>query len=259
MRTPRTEYSSTAGSGCIVVIMRGSTSPLIFLGASVLALACAPRVNLPTLTPDVQHQSQDSVGLLARALAPDLYLQRDEPFPLDRVAAIVHPTRPIVAYHLLWRHDINGQWAPWAEPSDEEVVWVGYDPATGAPRELWTYWHGTLLHTLVRTGDRPAVDVQWGKHGSLPHRVIESDLPRHKTLNVFYVLSFLLLPDMFLGRLSHGGPVGFFHDYARYRAFTHRVTLGDRLDAVFRTQEPEMVLPSVFGPRYSHKTAWPSP
>lgn len=236
-----------------------AASRLLLLGASLLTLACAPRVTLPPLTPDVQRQAGDSVIDLARALAPELYVQRDEPFPLDRVAAIVHPTRPIVAYHLLWRHDINGQWAPWSEPSDEEIVWVGYDPVSRAPRELWTYWHGTLLHTVVRPGERPAVDVQWGKHGSLPHRVIESDLPRGKTLNVFYALSFLLLPDMFLGRLSHGGPVGFFHGYARYRQFTHRIALDDRLDAVFRTDEPELVLPSVFGPRYSHKTAWPRP
>jgi hypothetical protein len=195
--------------------------------------------------------------MLARALAPVLYVQRDEPFALDRVAAVRHPTRPIIAYHLLWRHDINGQWLPWAMPSDEEIVWVGYDPVTTAPRELWTYWHGSILHTPLSADAQPAVDVQWGKHGSLPHRVIESDLPRGKTLNVFYVLGYLFLPDHWLGRISHGGPLGFFHTYARYRDFSIVMDLRDRLDAVFRTEDPSRELPAVFGPRYAHKRAWP--
>jgi hypothetical protein len=199
----------------------------------------------------------DSSIVLARALAPVLFVQRDEPFSLDRVAAVLHPTRPIIAYHLLWRHDIHGQWLPWAMPSDEEVVWVGYDYSTAEPRDLWAYWHGSILHTPWSADAQPAVDVQWGKHGSLPHGVIESDLPRCKTLNVFYVLEYFLLPDIWLGRMSHGGPLGFFHSYARYRDFSIVIDLRDRLDAVFRTEDPSQVLPAVFGPRYPHKRAWP--
>ena len=222
-------------------------------------LACAPKVTLPPapLQPAALRSSRDSAILLARALAPVLYVQRDEPFALDRVAVVVHPTRPIIAYHLLWRHDINGQWLPWAKPSDEEVVWVGYDSITAVPRDLWTYWHGTILHTPWAAGVHPAVDVQWGKHGSLPHDVVESDLPRAKTLNVFYALAYVLIPDIWLGRLSHGGPVGFFHSYARYRDFSVVLDLRDRLDAVFRADDASSLLPTVFGPRYAHKTAWP--
>jgi hypothetical protein len=201
--------------------------------------------------------ARDSNIVLARALAPILYVQRDEPFALDRVAAVRHPTRPIIAYHLLWRHDINGQWIPWAMPSDEEVVWVGYDPVTGAPRDLWTYWHDSILHTSWSADAQPAVDVQWGKHGSLPHRVIESDLPRFKTLNVFYVMEYFFLPDIWLGRMSHGGPLGFFHSYNRYRDFSTVMYLHDRLDAVFRTEDASSVLPLVFGPRYARKRPWP--
>lgn len=199
----------------------------------------------------------DPAAKLAMQLAPTLFVQRDEPFPLIRVAAVVHPTRPIIAYHLLWEHDVNLQWVPWAKPSDEEVVWVGYDTLTRAATDLWTYWHGAILHADWRGAGDPAIDVQWGKHGSLPHRVIESDLPPLKTLNFFYMSEFLLLPDIWLGKLAHGGPWGFFHGYDRYRAFTDRRPLFDRLDAIVRAEQPREALQAVFGSNYSNKIHWP--
>jgi len=201
--------------------------------------------------------SGDSAALLARQLAPVLYIQRDEPFPLIRVAAVVHPTRPIVAYHLLWKHDVNGQWVPWAKPTDEEEAWVGYDPVTKEPTDLWTYWHHTILHTDWRRRGPPAVDVQWGKHGSLPRGIVESDLPHMKTLNFFYAAEFLLLPDIWIGKLAHGGPWGFFHGYERYRAFTDTLPLASRLDAIIRAEDPREGLRAVLGSHYSNKIHWP--
>jgi hypothetical protein len=199
----------------------------------------------------------DSIAQLAERLAPTLFVQVDEEFPLVRVAAVVHPTRPIIAYHLLWQHDVNGQWLPWAKPSDEEEVWVGYDPVTQAPTDLWTYWHGTILHTDWRSRGMPAIDVQWGKHGSMPHGLIESDLPRLKTLNAFYVAEFVLLPDILIGKLAHGGPWGFFHGYRRYRQFSRVVPLQGRLDAVVDAEDPRRALRAIFGARYSNKLHWP--
>ena len=99
----------------------------------------------------------DSGAILARSLAPVLYLQRDERFPLSRVVAVVHPTKPIIAYHLLWRDDVNGAWIPFTVATDQEVIWVGYDP-TGAPTDVWTYWHGTLLHTKWPKGLRDQLE-----------------------------------------------------------------------------------------------------
>src|SRR5699024_8929505 len=95
------------------------------LGAT--ASARVPRVTLPALSSSelARYAANDSARALAVALAPVLYVQHDEPFPLLRVAAVVHPTRPLVAYHLLWQHDVNGQWMPWTKPSDEEEIWVG--------------------------------------------------------------------------------------------------------------------------------------
>src|SRR3984893_8717776 len=119
---------------------------ILFLTATTF-LACSRGVYAPPVPNPDTFGADSLTWALARSLAPNLYLQRDEPFPLDRVAAVVNPARPIIAYHLLWRHDVNGQWVPWAKPSDEEVVYVGYDPNTHAPTEIWTYWHRTVLHT----------------------------------------------------------------------------------------------------------------
>jgi len=140
-----------------------------------IVAACGPRLVLPAVPARFADRS-DSLGVaLAQSLAPVLHVQRDEPFKLERVVAVINPSRPVIAYHLLWSHDINGQWIPWSKASDAEEVWVGYDPRTRLPTDLWTYWHGDILHTpWVDKGD-PAVSVQWGKHGDLPYGVVESD------------------------------------------------------------------------------------
>src|SRR3954469_674489 len=111
-------------------------------GAMLVALAslaaCVPHVTLPVApyaAPDIVAPG-DSIARLARHLAPILHVQRDEPFPLVRIAAVVHPTRPVIGYHLLWQHDVNGQWLPWTKPSDEEIIWVGYDPRTDEATDI---------------------------------------------------------------------------------------------------------------------------
>jgi hypothetical protein len=195
--------------------------------------------------------------MLARALAPLLYVQRDEWFPLQRVVAVLHPTRRVIAYHLLWLDDVNGSWIPFTVPTDEEVVWVGYD-STRAPTDLWTYWHGTLLHADWRQRGQVAIDVQWGKHGSLPHGLIESDLPSMKKLNDFYALTWLSLPDIWLGNLTRRGPWCFCHGYARYRDFSRQILLSGRLDLIVRAEDAREALGAVFGRSYSRKTPWPS-
>ena len=149
----------------------------------------------------------DSGALLARALAPLLYIQRDEWFPLERVVAVAPSHPPIIAYHLLWRDDVHGSWIPFTVPTDEEVVWVGYD-STRAPTDIWTFWHGPFLHADWRDRGQVAIDVQWGKHGSLPHRAIESDLAcARRSSIVFYAFTWIGLPDIWLGDLTRRGPL----------------------------------------------------
>jgi hypothetical protein len=173
-----------------------------------------------------------------------------------RAVAVAHPTRPIIGYHLLWKDDVHGAWIPRTVPTDEEIVWVGYD-ASGAPTDIWTYWHGKVLHTDWRGRGTPAVDVQWGKHGLLPRGIVESDLPRFRTLNSFYAFHQIGIIDILLGRITRPGPSGFFHSYGRYREFTHVLRSADLLDVVVRSADPSAALAAVFGKPYSRKHLWP--
>ncbi len=230
------------------------------LAGLVLILAlfdgCGPRAHIPLRPTELPGAlpGTDSIAVLARSLAPVLYLQRDETFPLSRAVAVVHPTKPVIAYHLLWRDDIHGSWIPFTVPTDQEIVWVGYD-GTGAPVDLWTYWHGAILHTAWPRS-QVAIDVQWGKHGSLPRAVRQSDLPRLRALNFYFAATRFLLPDLLLGRIQRKGPVSFPHGYDRYRDYSRTLLLSARLDAVARVLDPDAVLQAVFGD-YSQKPNWP--
>ena len=72
--------------------------------AAVLMNACGPHAHIPPRgvvpIPGVAT-SGDSIDVLARGLAPVLYLQRDEVFPLSRVVAVVNPIdqTPVVQFH----------------------------------------------------------------------------------------------------------------------------------------------------------------
>jgi hypothetical protein len=219
--------------------------------------ACGPHAHIPLRPanlPDALAPT-DSGAIVARRLAPVLYLQRDESFPLERVVAVIHPTRRVIAYHLLWRDDVHGSWIPFTVPTDEEVLWVGYD-TTYAPTDIWTYWHGQILHTPWPKS-QVAIDVQWGKHGSMPRNVRQSDLPKPRTLNFFYAMTIFGEPDILLGDLTRKGPLCFCRSYRRYLQFTRPLAVGDRIDAIVRTDDPRRVLKEVFGSNYSNKDQWP--
>jgi hypothetical protein len=223
----------------------------------LLVIACGPRAHIPLRPANLPGAlaPTDTGAVLARRLAPVLYLQPDESFPLERVVAVVHPYRRIIAYHLLWRDDVHGSWIPFTVPTDEEVLWVGYDSTLG-PTDLWTYWHGTILHTPWDKR-QVAIDVQWGKHGSLPRNVVQSDLPKLKKLNFFYAMTIFGEPDILLGDLTRKGPLCFCHGYSRYRKFTVPVLLAGKLDAIVRAEDASAVLTEVFGRKYSNKHPWP--
>ena len=226
--------------------------------AAWLLLGCGPRANIPPapVTVPASLGADHPAALLARTLAPTLYLQPNEWFPLERVVAVVHPERPIIAYHLLWRDDVHGSWIPFTVATDQEIAWVGYDPE-GKATDLWTFWHGTVLHADWRDRGDPAADVQWGKHGLLPRRVIESDLPATRKLNSFYLFTWLALPDIWLGNLTRPGPWCFCRGYDRYRQYTEPLELRHRLDVIVSTDDPHEALKAVFGAKYSRKRQWP--
>ena len=224
----------------------------------VAGSACGPRVRIPALAPlDLPGvlPAGHELANLARSLAPVLYVHRDERFPLERVVAVVHPDQPVIAYHLLWRDDVHGAWIPGTRATDQEIVWIGYD-STLAPTQMWTYWHGKILRTDWRDRGTPLVNVQWGKHGSLPRGIIESDLPRSGKLPSFYLFTWIGVWDTWLGTLTRPGPACFCRGYGRYREFNRPIVLGDRIDVVALLRDPDSVLSAVFG-RYSRKPPWP--
>jgi hypothetical protein len=186
-----------------------------------------------------------------------LYLQRDERFRLERAVAVLHPERKLIAYHLLWQDDAHGAWLPFTRASDQEVLWVGYD-STGAPTDLWTYWHGVILHADWRGKGQLVANVQWGKHGTLPRWVDEQDLPALQSLTSFYLITWLI-PDLWLGSLVREGPWCFCFGPGRYRQFTVPLVLGNQLDVIVRTANPDRALSAVFGEDYSRKPEWPDP
>jgi hypothetical protein len=250
-----TFYFSKTNQG--IILSRGA---MIAAGLVLaLSMGCGPRAHIPPRPANIPGAlaASDRDAIRARALAPLLYIQKDEWFPLERVVAVVHPTRPIIAYHLLWRDDVHGSWVPFTVPTDEEIVWVGFD-STSAPNEIWTFWHGDILHADWRDRGRVEIDVQWGKHGSMPRGIVESDLPGIRKLNGFYFFSWLGLPDIWLGNLTRRGPWCFCGGYGRYRDYSKLVPLNDRIDVVVRAEDAGPALREVFGKSYSKKKRWPT-
>jgi len=221
-------------------------------------MACGPIAHIPE-RPTVLASSlaaDEPAAQMARALAPVLYLQSDEWFQLTRVVAVVHPKRPIIGYYLLWRDDVHGAWIPFTKATDEEIVWVGYD-STSAPTDVWTFWHGKILHADWRNRGTVTIDVQWGKHGSMPRRIVDEDPMWPRTLSNFWVSAWVGVPDMWLSRITRPGPMCFCHGFQRYVTFDRPLLIGPRIDVVARTDDPDPVLGAVFGRPYSEKTPWP--
>jgi hypothetical protein len=133
----------------------------------------ASREYARTLELDPPRDPTDAELERARRFAPRVYVTRSEFFPLKDVAAILHPDRPLIAYHFFWEDDID--FPEDNDPCDHELMWVEHSPDGAAITRMWTYFHGRLLSGGPAALDdarrhrmRPRVNVQWGKHGSLP-------------------------------------------------------------------------------------------
>ena len=64
---------------------------------------CGPKAHIPARPVAIASalSDDDLATHTVRALAPVLYLQRDEWFRLERVVAVVHPKRQIIGYYVL--------------------------------------------------------------------------------------------------------------------------------------------------------------
>lgn len=105
--------------------------------------------------------------------APRLFTHAQEPFPLKDAAAILHPDKPFIAYHFFWEDDID--FPDDNDPCDHELIWVELNPDRTRAVNYYLYFHGRILKAppkaiqdMTAHQGRPAVLVQWGKHGSLP-------------------------------------------------------------------------------------------
>lgn len=225
---------------------------------SILLLlgACGPRAHIPQNPVSIERALAplDSGAVLARRLAPVLYVTPDEKFPLERVVAVLHPFQRIIAYNLLWRDDVHGSWIPRTIATDQEIVWVGYD-RSNTPTDVWTYWHGFILHMPWKK-KQVAINVQWGKHGSMPRGMNLNDLPPTHSLKFYYGATLFGLPDILLGDLTRSGPFCFCNTYSQYLNYSVPIKVSERIDVVVREQDPEETLRAVFGP-YSRKPFWP--
>lgn len=110
---------------------------------------------------------------IVRRFAPRLFTTPTEFFPLKDFAVILHPTARQIAYHLFWEDDID--FPEDNDPADHELMWVQYSADGKSIEKFWTYFHGRIyaggedaLSDARRHGQRPRVNVQWGKHGSMP-------------------------------------------------------------------------------------------
>src|SRR5499426_2726978 len=110
---------------------------------------------------------------LARRFAPRLYTTPSEFFPLKDFAVILHPAERLIAYHLFWEDDID--FPEDNDPCDHELIWVKYSADKSSIENVLTYFHGRILkggeaaiNDARAHGMRPRVNIQWGKHGSLP-------------------------------------------------------------------------------------------
>jgi hypothetical protein len=110
---------------------------------------------------------------VVRRFAPRVHTTASEFFPLKDFAVILHPTERLIAYHFFWEDDID--FPEDNDPCDHELMWVRYSPDRMTLEKIWTYFHGRILDggqsalgDARRNRMRPRVNVQWGKHGSMP-------------------------------------------------------------------------------------------
>lgn len=105
--------------------------------------------------------------------APRVFVHPRDPFPLRDAAAILHPSEPWIVYHFFWEDDID--FPDDNDPCDHELMWVRLDDKRERVAGYFTYFHGRILRAppesvadAQKHGQRAAVLVQWGKHGSMP-------------------------------------------------------------------------------------------
>jgi hypothetical protein len=174
-----------AGTFCALVIVAGAQDPKPALRTAadhhaagveqhlLRRLDEASREYAQALAIDPPRELTGDEWALARRFAPRVYTTTSEFFPLKDFAVILHPDARLIAYHFFWEDDID--FPEDNDPCDHELMWVQYAADKQRVERIWTYFHGRILaggdaalSDARRHQMRARVNVQWGKHGSMP-------------------------------------------------------------------------------------------
>ncbi len=172
----------------------------------------------PPVTPTAAQRD------LVRLFAPRLNLVPREFFPLKDIVAIIHPEKPIIAYHLFWEDDLG--FPSDNDPCDHEVVWIEYDPATRRVTRVHTYWHGRIVSPEAAIADanshsgRAWIGVEWGFHGSVPFGARGTIQAVDDTLRSHWERAHNPPKDKPRDPLARGWPTEFAGDFAAFTTFS---------------------------------------
>jgi hypothetical protein len=72
----------------------------------------------------------------------------------------------------------------------------------------------------------------------MPRGIVDDAAMWPRTLQSFWVSSWITLPDIWLGRLSRPGPMCFCHGYRRFLTFDRQIVTATRIDVVV-TEDPD--------------------
>lgn len=233
-----------------------------FLIALIMAYSCsAPRSPERGPVVDYEDGAVDSFQLALR-FAPRLYLQAEEPYGLEAVIPVLHPSRPIIAYHIFFEDD--ALYSKKGQGMDHELIWVRYDPVTLKLEDVITFWHRTTLRTDAcllearANQQRPRIEVQWGQHGMLPWnwRDIISIRPR---LELAMHYSLVAQNNRADGAATDGGSPLFGGSYEQYLQFTNCLDTSSYLseENIIVAERPSQKIRALIRGSYAEKKEWP--
>jgi hypothetical protein len=147
---------------------------------------------------------------LVKRFAPRIYVNPSEFFPLKDFALVLHPQKRLIAYHFFWEDDID--FPEDNDPCDHELIWVEYGEDRATLKRIWTYFHGQILdggkealNDARHHGWRPRINVQWGKHGSMPANWEDLKIRRDASAPIAEAISLKLYNEETYRRLSSAG------------------------------------------------------
>jgi hypothetical protein len=144
----------------------------LILISTIATISCQGPMTSSLRRPPDYIDGAAGLSALAIRFAPILYVHPEEPYHIMGVIAVLHPARPLIAYHVFF--DDDAFLAGRGKSLDHEIVWIEYDPVTLKVTDVLTLWHRTVLRSglpLMETttpDGRARIDVQWGQHGMLP-------------------------------------------------------------------------------------------